>query len=84
MIKKIPCSQELIGEKMEVAESKNKSNIGLTGTIVDETKMTLVVESHGKRRMLFKNNIIFKLIKNNKLICGSDILKRPEERIKSK
>jgi len=34
---------ELIGQEIEITNSKNKSNIGLKGKIVDETKYTIKI-----------------------------------------
>ncbi len=74
---------ELIGEAMEVVDSKNKSNLGLKGKIIDETKMTLrMKDSHGKEKILFKNNLTLRLVKLDKVLRGKEISGRPEERIK--
>lgn len=73
---------ELIGEPIEVVESTNKSNIGLKGKIVDETKFTIKVSNQGKIKTLFKSTLLFKLGKNGKIINGKNMMKRPEERIK--
>lgn len=81
---KIIYSHELIGEKIEVIKASNPSNLGITGKIVDETKSTIKVECEGKVKTLLKQTITFKLIGKNQLIKGSDIIKRPEERLKGK
>jgi len=75
---------ELIGEKIEVVEASNPSNLGITGKIVDETKSTIKVDHKGKVKTLLKETITFKLIGKNQLINGKDIVKRPEERLKGK
>ena len=71
---------ELIGIQAKVVKSKNKSNIGIQGNILDETRETLII---GKKR-LFKNNITLELRINNQEITikGKDLLGRPKERIK--
>lgn len=75
--------QELIGEEMEVVDSKNKSNLGLKGKIIDETKMTLRIKDfHGKEKILFKNNLTLRLVKSGQVLRGKEISGRPEERIK--
>lgn len=81
MVKKV-YPYELIGQEMEVINSRNKSNLGLKGRIVDETKYTLKIEWQGKIKTLMKKNIKFKLKKTNKMIEGKIITKRSEERIK--
>ncbi|HLD72332.1 MAG TPA: ribonuclease P protein subunit [Candidatus Nanoarchaeia archaeon] len=74
---------ELIGEEMEIIDSKNKSNLGLKGKIIDETKMTLrIKDSHGKEKILFKNNLTLRLVKSGLVLRGKEISGRPEERIK--
>ncbi len=74
---------ELIGEEIEVIDSKNKSNIGIRGKIADETKETLRVhQNDGREVVLMKNVITIKLVKSGKVISGEIIAKRPEERLK--
>ena len=68
---------ELIGKKVEIIKSKNKSNIGLKGKITDETKNTITLDNEKK---LIKNNITMKI--DGKILEGSDLVFRPEDRIK--
>jgi len=77
---------ELIGLSIKVIDSKNKSDIGIEGIIIDETKNTLIIETaSGKRKTLFKSNIVIETTINNKKvrIKGSSLLERPQDRIKS-
>ena len=71
---------ELIGQKIKIIKSKNKSDLDLQGKVVDETKYTIKIRHQGKMKTLMKNNITFTL--NNNTIEGKTITKRPEERIK--
>ena len=73
---------ELIGEEMEVVSSKNPSNLKMKGKIVDETKFTLKIKQNNGIKTLFKNNVVFRLKKSNRILDGKDLTKRPEERIK--
>ena len=73
---------ELIGQEIEIIDSKNKSNLHLKGKVVDETKYTIKITFQGKTKTLMKDNIVFKL--KDKIIEGKTITKRPEERIKGK
>ena len=74
---------ELIGEEIEVMHSKNKSILGIKGKIIDETKETItVVQDNGKKVVLMKQIITFKLRKSGKIISGETITKRPEDRLK--
>ena len=78
---------EIIGLKIKVIDSKNKSNIGTKGTIIDETKNTLIIETTDeKRKTLFKQNIIIETKINNKKIKikGAGLLGRSQDRIKQK
>ena len=73
---------ELIGEEIEVVTSKNKSNLGIKGKVIDETKETITVSHDGKDVVLMKKIITFKLMKSGKIVSGEVIAKRPEERLK--
>lgn len=74
---------ELIGETIEVVNSKNKSNLGIKGKIIDETKETItVMQDNGKEVVLMKQIITLKLMKTGKILSGDVIAKRPEERLK--
>ncbi|MBT4804776.1 ribonuclease P protein subunit [Candidatus Woesearchaeota archaeon] len=84
MVKKKIFPYELIGEKIEILHSKNKSNLGIKGKVIDETKMTLKIKWGEKVKTLLKNNITFKIVRNEQIITGQEIMKRPEERIKGK
>ena len=75
---------EIIGLEAEVIDSKNKSDIGISGRILDETKHTIVIEHNGKKKILFKNNITIKIKIGNQAITieGKILSGRPKERIK--
>ena len=84
MMKQTLFSHELIGQHITVVGSTNAAQVGMTGKIVDETKMTLVVGHAQQRKTLLKSNIIFTVGNSHHLIRGKEILKRPEERLKGK
>ena len=75
---------ELIGLNTEIIDSKNKSDIGIKGKIIDETKNTLIIETNGKRKKVFKNNILLNLKINKQTIKikGKLLFGKPKERIK--
>lgn len=79
MKKRDMARHELIGLKTEVIDSKNKSNVGIRGTIIDETKFTLVIDRHGPKR-LFKGNV--KLRFGDSIIDGKSLIGRPKDRIR--
>lgn len=68
--------EELIGRKTKV-EYAGKT---FFGTIIDETKNTLVLETDKKRVRIIKKNSAIEI--GGRVIPGSSIAKRPEERIK--
>lgn len=76
---------ELIGLESEVIGSKNKSNLGIKGKIVDETKNTISIEQKNKIKKLLKSNIILKIkIGDQEIkIPGERLSGRPKERIKN-
>ncbi|MBS3123398.1 ribonuclease P protein subunit [Candidatus Woesearchaeota archaeon] len=76
---------ELIGEEIEVISAKNKSLLGLNGMIVDETKFSLVIEKNKKateKKRLLKEGLTFKILKTGRIVEGTTIKRRSEERIK--
>lgn len=74
--------QELIGEEIIIVAAKNKSNLGLQGIIVDETKSLIKVQVKNSIKALLKKTITFKIIRSGEVVEGNDLLKRPEDRIK--
>ena len=68
---KFVCS-EFIGKDVEITESENKSNIGLKGKIIDETKNIIIIKNQNK----------INFVNENITINGKEIIGRPEERIK--
>lgn len=74
---------ELIGEEIEIIDSKNKSNLGIHGKIIDETKETIAIRrDDGKEIVLMKKIITFKLMKTGKVVLGQSVARRPEDRLK--
>ncbi|MBW2963771.1 ribonuclease P protein subunit [Candidatus Woesearchaeota archaeon] len=91
-------AEEIIGKTIKVVESKNKSNVGMEGKVIDETKKTIVVKTKKGQKKLLKGNITIMINHKNaqkskisgtpetrsvsKRIKGQQLMKRPEERIK--
>lgn len=69
---------ELIGKKAIVTIHNNS----FAGTIIDETKNTLIIETSVGRKTIIKNNSKIQI--EDRTIEGKDLIKRPEERIKRK
>ncbi|MCD6563600.1 MAG: ribonuclease P protein component 1 [Thermoproteales archaeon] len=78
---------ELIGLRVEIIDSSNKSQIGISGRVIDETANMLVIESDKGRKMVSKKDvvIVFYLPTGEKVkVEGKVIVGRPEERLKKK
>lgn len=86
---------ELIGLNVEIESStlKNENGINiLKGTIVDETKNTLIISSNNAEKIVPKKNSKIKIFlpiadcNQNKIevveVDGAQMLHRPEDRIK--
>ncbi|MEK6886539.1 MAG: ribonuclease P protein subunit [Nanoarchaeota archaeon] len=71
---------ELIGKKIKIIESNNKSIVGKTGIIVDETMNMLSIEMNGKEIKVIKDQCVFEI--DGEKVMGKEIAKKPEERIK--
>ncbi|MFO7792831.1 MAG: ribonuclease P protein subunit [Candidatus Saliniplasma sp.] len=78
--------EELIGSKIEVIDANHSGYRGIVGTIIDETKNTLIIENQidDKEKMIPKIGINFRLTRNDHkyLLNGDRLNNRPEERIK--
>lgn len=78
---------ELIGLKAKVIASTDKGRIGLHGTIVDETKNTIVIDCAGKEKIIPKREVVLEIElegdeKSKVVLDCSKIMFRPEDRIK--
>lgn len=76
-------SHELIGLRTEIVESTNSQIIGLNGTITDETKSMITINTINGTKMIAKSNSSWKFSIDNKdvVLNGSKISKRPFDRI---
>lgn len=79
-------SHEFIGLRTEIVESTNSQIIGLNGTITDETKSMITINTtNGTKRIPKLNNSWkFTIGENNVILNGSKITKRPFDRIGGK
>lgn len=76
-------SHEFIGLRTEIIESTNSQIIGLNGTITDETKSMITINTINGTKMIAKSNNSWKFSIDNKdvVLNGSKISKRPFDRI---
>lgn len=83
---------ELIGLQVEVVSSSNKSHVGAKGTVTDETRQTLTIETEKGRGKKAERNFAkdqctfrFTLPSGQKVkVDGRLLVARPEDRIKKK
>lgn len=74
----------LIGERARIVDAKNRTQDGIEGTIIDETKNTVEIETTAGRKKLIKKNITLALTDQHVAVSGELLVGRPEERIKKK
>ena len=79
-------SHELIGLRTEIVESSNPQIIGLNGTIIDETKSMITINTINGTKMISKSNNSWKFLIDDKdiVLNGSKIAKRSFDRIGAK
>lgn len=83
MNKKILAKEELIGHHVTIQECTDPSWINKSGTIVDETKNTFIIEIGNKKKRITKNTAVFKFENyENTILEGTRLTYRPEDRIK--
>ena len=78
---------ELIGLDVQVARAKDRNILHTKGRIVNETRNTLVVASHGKERLIPKGIAVFRFKLQDGTVVdvdGSRLVARPENRLKTK
>ena len=75
---------EFIGLDVQVKDSTCPEHMSISGTVVDETKNTLVIASGGKERTVPKQGCEFQFTYEGMMydVLGKDIRHRPEDRIK--
>ncbi len=79
---------EFIGLKVKVADSPNSSYIGITGTVIDETRNTFIIVQQGKeKKTVVKDQAVFHFTLPDETIVeidGKVLVGRPEERLKKR
>ena len=76
--------QELIGLHTEIISSRNKSDIGISGRIIDETKNCIIIRTQEGDKRMIKKNITIKIPEKGLKIEGILLANRPEDRIKKR
>ncbi len=77
---------ELIGLRCKVVSARNKSQVGIEGHVVDETRKMLTIETKKGLRNVAKESSVFQLaIPHHTVeVSGSHLVAKPEDRIKKK
>jgi ribonuclease P protein subunit POP4 len=74
--------KNLIGLNAKIVQAKNKANIGIEGSIINETKHSLTIKHHNKEKIVLKKNITIQI--ENMIVDGQQLVGSPEERIKKR
>lgn len=76
---------ELIGLRVRVLKSRDRRQVGLSGTVIDESRNTLIVDTgHNRVKTLVKATSTFRFYAGTKksfVVDGPEINFRPHERI---
>ena len=70
-----------LARNLTVQDSPDSDLIGLSGTVVGETRQTIAVDVEGQTKILAKNVIAFTLDNEDEVIQGAMVCQRPEDRI---
>ncbi len=70
-----------LARNLTVQASPDSDLIGLSGTVVGETRRTIAVNVEGETKTLAKNVIDFTLDNEDEIIQGAMVCQRPEDRI---
>ena len=73
-----------LARNLTVQASPDSDLIGLSGTVVGETRRTIAVNVEGETKTLAKNVIDFTLDNEEEVIQGAMVCQRPEDRIHRK
>ena len=74
--------QVLIGLDVQVAVSSNQANVGMKGTIIEDTRhMVTLMTGAGEKKLLKKDNV-FLIIKEQKIVHGKELQGRIDERMR--
>ncbi len=73
---------ELIGKKMKVLKASSKGLQGLEGTILDESRNVILLETVRGRKSVPKVSCTFAFLPENVEVAGTMLLMKPEDRTK--
>ena len=70
----------VIGERVRVLTSSDPTKVGRSGRVLLDTAKTLVIDSSGRAIRVEKSGAAFVLVDSGKVLTGSDIFGRLEDR----
>jgi RNase P/RNase MRP subunit p29 len=70
----------LIGETLTILTSRDPTQTGKTGRVLIETANTLLLESGGRTVRVAKTEAAFKILGSGRMVKGSDIAGRLQDR----
>ena len=70
----------VIGERVRVLTSSDPTKVGRSGRVLLDTAKTLVIDSSGRAIRVEKSGAAFVLVDSGKVLTGSDISGRLEDR----
>jgi RNase P/RNase MRP subunit p29 len=70
-----------LARNLTVKASPDTNLVGLSGTVIGETRRTIALDVGGETKTLAKNVIEFTLDNEGELIQGAMVCQRPEDRI---
>ena len=75
---------EFIGRHVKIKECTDPTFVNVSGTVIDETKNTFLIETKDKQKRIAKNTATFEFEYKGKKITvkGSRLMYRSEDRIK--
>jgi len=76
-------SHELIGLNVTIVEGTNRDIVGTRGKVVDESRNTLTMESHGREKIAAKHSNTFRFTLpdgTHVKVHGDLLIARPEDR----
>ncbi len=78
---------EFIGLKAKVVDSSNSDSVGISGTVVDETRNTFSLRRKDADKVVIKDSSVFHFSMSDGTIVEVDgrvLVGRPEDRLKKK
>ena len=76
----ITFKEELIGKEIKVVTSKNKSDIGISGVVIDDTSSTVVIKTSNSFKRILKAPSVFQVGNQMIIVNGTQMMGTSSER----